>query len=88
MDNEVKKTIVFDIPQDQSEIVISHFLNEGFDRKYVVMLFEKLEKMKFGKYEAGQKGRGHSTKFLPNKNCPIVYVLEVTQKKRGRKPSK
>jgi len=84
----VIKTIAFDIPKDQQEIKISSFLDEGFDRKYVVALFEKLQIMGFGKYFAGKKGRGHSTKFIPAENCPKVYILEVIQKKRGRKKSK
>ena len=88
MENTVIKAITFEIPKDEAEIKISYFLDDGFDRKYVVALFKKLESMNFGKYIAGRKGRGYSTAFLPNEKCPSVYVLEVTQKKRGRKRTK
>ena len=88
MKDTIIKTIAFDIPKDQQEIKISSFLDEGFDRKYVVLLFKKLEAMGFGRYMAGKKGRGHSTKFIPSEGCPEIYILEVIQKKRGRKKSK
>lgn len=82
------KSISFNIPVEKDVIEISYFLDEGFDRKYVVKLLKALESMNFGKFELGKKGRGHSTKFYPSKNCPKSFTIEVVQKKRGRKKTK
>ncbi len=82
-ENTIKKTITFALPKQ--EMSITEFLKEGFDRKHISMLFEKLQSLGFGEYVQGKRGRGFSAKFTPNKKCPEIYILEIEQKKRGRK---
>jgi hypothetical protein len=81
----VKKTITFNLPREKTPLTIGYFVELGFNRKHIVMLFEKLQSLDFGKFEKGRKGRGLSSKFIPAKNCPEVYLLDIEQKKRGRK---
>jgi len=86
----IRKTIPFTLvfEGDSREITITYYINEGYDRRYVTMLFEKLQALGYGEFLRGKKGRGFVAKFVANKKCPEVYILEVEQKKRGRKGSK
>ena len=80
------RQVKFTIPQ--TVMTITTFVEQGFDRRYVVALFEELESKGFGQYVKGHRGRTGASKFIPALDvCPQEYTITVEQKKRGRKPT-
>lgn len=72
------KTITFEIPRI-GELLISNFPEHK--KSHILALFFKLEKLGFGIYARGQRGRGNQPAFFPTKDCPRVYMLEIERKK-------
>lgn len=84
MNNIEERVVTFPLTK---EMTIVEFVSNGFRRKEVEILFQKLEEAGFGKYIPGHVGRGHASRFVANDNCPLKYTIAFKIKKQIKEPA-
>lgn len=72
------KIVSFKLSKEMSMPIM---LRDGFQRKEVEILFEKLQEAGFGIYVIGRPGKGGSAKFIANDKCPEKYVISFKVKR-------
>ncbi len=75
METGIKNIVIFTLPK--RDLLINDLINEEHSKEQIIKLFKKLHSLGYGEYIAGKRGKGNVTKFIPNKLCPNIYVLEV-----------
>ena len=69
-----------DIPKGFVHIPVRYLQAKGFDRRYILLVFEELSMLGCGNFERGGRGRAHYGYFAPNESCPKTYELELKEK--------
>ena len=80
---KIEKKITFDLGEG-TDLSLPDLVSQGCVRVYVTALFEKLEALGYWQFIKGKQGRGQSSKFIKNENCPKEFVLVLEAKPRGR----
>lgn len=82
---KIEKKVTFDLTSDSGEILLPNLIEEGHVRAHVLSLFKTLEEQNFGEFKPGTRGRGQSSRFIKNENCPDEFDLCLIEKKKGRR---
>ena len=75
--------IVFDLSPIVNEvdgvktIPIPYLQAKGYDKKYITLVFAKLDQLNYGIFNKGKCGRYNVGIFYPNDNCPLIFNFEI-----------
>jgi len=61
-------------------IPIPYLQAKGYDKKYILLVFAKLDELKYGIFRKGKCGRYNVGIFYPNDDCPASFFLEIKDK--------
>jgi len=71
----INNIVIFNL--SKKPMLVTDLVDSNHIRKHVLILFTKLQELGYGKYIIGSRGKGNAAKFLPNKSCPVIYMLNV-----------